>query len=81
MTLKRFPHHRILNLAYTYDAAGNLADRQNNTLLQAFQTDKANELVNVALANNVLTVAGSLANGVSALSVNGQSAAIYGDQT
>jgi RHS repeat-associated protein len=81
MTLKRFPLRRILNLAYTYDAAGNLAGRQNNTLLQAFQTDKANELVNVALANNLLTVAGSLANGVSALSVNGQSASIYGDQT
>ena len=81
MTLKRFPLRRILNLAYTYDAAGNLAGRQNNTLLQAFQTDKANELVNVALANNLLTVAGSLANGVSALSVNGQSASIYSDLT
>ncbi len=69
------------NLGYGYDAAGNLQQRQNNTLLQGFQTDNANQLVNVTRDNDLLTVAGSVSNNVTGLAINGQSAALYHDLT
>jgi hypothetical protein len=45
------------NFGYGYDPAGNLAMRTNNTLIQAFMTGSANELMNIT-RNNWLTVAG-----------------------
>jgi RHS repeat-associated protein len=69
------------NLGYRYDAAGNLQQRSNNTLLQGFQTDNANQLVNVTRDNDLLTVAGSVSNNVTGLAINGQSAALYHDLT
>jgi hypothetical protein len=50
-------------------------------LNQTFQTDNADQLVNVSRNNNLLTVAGSLSNSVTSLTVNGQTAAIYDDLT
>jgi len=69
------------NFTYSYDPAANLLGRQNNTLIQSFQSDNANQLVNVALDNNLVTAAGSLPNAVTSLSVNGQAAALYHDLT
>jgi len=69
------------NFSYTYDPAGNLLTRQNNTLAQSFTTDNADELVNVTRNNNALTVAGVLSNRPPRLTVNGQVAAIYNDLT
>ena len=66
-------------LSYGYDPAQNLLGRTNNTLQQTFQSDNADQLVNVSLNNNVLTVAGSVSNTVTSVSVNGQPAAIYHD--
>ena len=48
---------------------------------QGFQTDNADQLTNVFLNNNVLTVAGSLSNTVTSLTVNGQAATVYNDLT
>ena len=64
-----------------YDPAGNLLARTNNSLLQTFTSDNADELVNVSQNNNLLTFAGSLTNGPAAMSVNGQAAALYSDLT
>jgi len=69
------------NFGYGYDQAGNLLGRTNNTLIQAFGSDNANVLVNVSQNNNLLTFAGSLTNVPTALSVNGQVAAVYSDLT
>jgi len=69
------------NFGYLYDPANNLLVRTNNTLVQAFTTDRANELVNVSLENNLLTVVGSLTNHPSSLKINGQNATIYNDLT
>ena len=66
---------------YTYDPARNLLTRNNNTLQQGFQTDNADQLTNVFLNNNVLTVAGSLSNSVTSLTINGQTATVYHDLT
>ena len=66
---------------YTYDPARNLLTRNNNTLQQGFQTDNANQLVNVSRNNNLLTVAGSLSNAVTSLTINGQTATVYNDLT
>ena len=53
--------------------------RTNNTLIQGFESDNANELVSVTRSNNLLTVAGSVSNNVTALAINGQAAALYHD--
>jgi len=66
-------------LTYTYDPARNLLTRNNNTLNQGSQTDNADKLTNVFLNNNVLTVAGSLSNTVTSLTLNGQAATVYHD--
>ena len=55
--------------------------RTNNTLIQTFTTDNANELVNITRNNDVLTVAGSLSSQPASLTINGQPATIYHDQT
>ena len=68
------------NFGYGYDPAGNLAMRTNNTLIQAFTTAGANELMNIT-RNNLLTVAGSLTNTPASLTINGQNATIYNDLT
>jgi RHS repeat-associated protein len=52
-----------------------------NILQQGFQTDNANQLVNVSRNNNLLTVAGSLSNSVTSLTINGQTATVYNDLT
>ena len=44
---------------------------------QTFQSDSADQLVNVSLNNNVLTVAGSLSNIVTSLTIDGQAATVY----
>ena len=67
-------------MGYGYDAAGNLNARTNNTLIQAFTTDEANQLLNVS-RNDRLTFAGNLTNTPTSLSINGQGATIYHDQT
>jgi RHS repeat-associated protein len=69
------------NFGYGYDLAGNLLLRTNNTLIQEFTLDNANEVVNVQRNNNLLTVAGSLNGPVASLAINGQAAAVYGDTT
>jgi len=48
------------NFGYGYDGAENQAFRTNNTLIQAFTSDNANELVNVTRNNNLLTVGGNV---------------------
>jgi len=53
--------------------------RTNNTLIQGFESDNANELVSATRDNNLLTVAGSVSNNVTALAINGQGAALYHD--
>jgi RHS repeat-associated protein len=45
------------------------------------QTDNADQLVNVSRNNNLLTVAGSLSNSVTSLTINGQPATLYHDLT
>ncbi len=69
------------NDGYGYDPAENLLLRTNNALIQGFESDNANELVSVTRDNNLLTVAGSVSNNVTALAVNGQAAALYHDGT
>ena len=54
--------------------------RTNNTLIQTFHTDGANQLLNVKRNNDLLTVAGSL-NGSNNFTINGEPATIYGDNT
>jgi hypothetical protein len=69
------------NFGYGYDLAGNLLLRTNNTLIQEFTLDNANEVVNIQRDNNLLTVAGSLNGPVKSLAINGLAAAVYGDTT
>ena len=69
------------NLGYVYDPAGNLFQRTNNTLVQTFTTDGANELVNITRNTDLLTVAGSLSSAPTSLTINGQAATVYGDLT
>jgi RHS repeat-associated protein len=68
------------NFGYGYDPAGNLNLRTNNTLIQAFTTDGANQLLNVD-RSGLLTFAGNLTNTPMALSINGQTATVYHDLT
>jgi RHS repeat-associated protein len=68
------------NFGYSYDPAGNLATRNNNTLIQTFTTGNANQLTNIS-RNNLLTVAGSLTSSPNGLSINDQDATIYNDLT
>jgi RHS repeat-associated protein len=68
------------NFGYQYDAAGNLAMRTNNTLIQTFTNGNANQLVNIS-RNNLLTVGGSLTSQPNNLAINGQTATLYNDLT
>jgi len=68
------------NFGYTYDPAGNLTNRNNDTLVQGFALDGANQLTNI-VHNDGITVAGNLTNTVSGLTVNGQDASLYNDLT
>ena len=65
---------------YTYDTAGNLNVRTNNTLTQTFAVNSINELTNATRAGT-LTAAGNTAQTATSVSVNGQGAATYGDNT
>ena len=69
------------NLGYVYDPAGNLFQRTNNTLVQTFTTDGANELASITRNTDLLTVAGSLSSAPTNLTINGQAATVYGDLT
>ncbi len=68
------------NLTWGYDASDNLKARTNNTLIQTFASDAADQLTNI-LRSGTLTVIGSVTNTVATLSVNGTNAAIYSDGT
>lgn len=65
---------------YGYDAAHNLADRTNNTLVQAFTSNAKDELANVVRVGT-LTVSGSVTGAVVNLGVGGTRAEIYSDGT
>ncbi len=67
-------------LTWGYDASDNLKARTNNTLIQTFGSDGADQLTNI-LRSGTLTVIGSVTNTVATLSVNGTNAAIYSDGT
>jgi len=62
------------------DAAGNLAVRTNNTLVQTFTTDNANQLTSIQYSG-LLTLAGSLSSAPTNLTVNGQIATVNSDLT
>lgn len=65
---------------YAYDAAGNLQYRTNGGLVQAFVADSLNQLSNVT-RTGTLTAAGATAQSATSVTVNGQGAALYADQT
>ena len=67
-------------LGYLYDAAGNLQQRTNNALVQAFTVDAANALTNLTRSGN-LTVSGNTLAPAGSITVNGQPAVSYGDLT
>ena len=59
------------NFSYTYNPAGNLTNRINDCLTQAFITDPANQLTNIARLVNQITESGALTNVPYRLEVNG----------
>jgi RHS repeat-associated protein len=65
-------------LAWAYDAAGNLRLRTNGGLVQTFAVDAVNELTNIT-RTGVLTLAGATPAPATNVTVNGLSAQIYGD--
>ncbi len=65
---------------YSYDAAGNLSQRTNNTLLQSFSVNSLNELTIVS-NNGALTVVGSTTSPATDVTVNASSAVLYADTT
>ena len=67
-------------LGYAYDPAGNLNYRTNNALIQTFNVNSLNELTTVP-ARGTLTVEGTTTSPATNVTVNGQSAALYGDST
>jgi hypothetical protein len=67
-------------LAYGYDAAGNLNWRTNNALVQNFAVNNLNEL-STAGRTGTLTVAGGTTSVATNVAVNGLTAALYGDAT
>jgi RHS repeat-associated protein len=67
-------------LGYAYDAAGNLIQRTNNTLIQTFNVDAVNELTNITRAGT-LTVSGNTPMPANSVTVNGQPALTYADFT
>jgi RHS repeat-associated protein len=71
------PHER---LGYAYDAMGNLVFRTNNALIQAFTLNGLNQVTG-ASRSGTLTVAGMTSSLATNVTVNGGSAALYGDRT
>ena len=67
-------------LGYSYDAASNLKQRTNNTLVQNFTLDNANTLIGIS-RTGTLTVSGNTAVPASSVTVNGQPAVAYADFT
>jgi len=67
-------------LGYAYDAAGNLRYRTNNAFLQTFNVNTLNQLTNVTRANN-FTAAGATSYPATNVTVNSQTALLYGDNT
>ena len=72
-------------MGYGYDAGGNLSYRTNNTLaaeplVQAFSVDNVNQLTSVSRTGK-LTVAGGNSSSASSVTVNGQAANRYSDNT
>lgn len=76
---------------YAYDKAWNLSERTNDALVQSFAVNNVNELSS-ASQSGTLTVAGTAGEpsgnspynhnpGVTSVTVNGQSANVYGDGT
>ncbi len=67
-------------LAYQYDAGGNLIVRTNDALVQTFAVDSLNQLSGVTRAGT-FTETGSLSQPFTSLTVNGGSAQTYADLT
>ncbi len=74
------PHRYNEQLGYSYDPAGNLLNRTNNTLIQNFVVNSLNELTNVKSSGKI-TVEGNTSAPASSVTVNGTNAAIYSDAT
>ncbi len=67
-------------LGYAYDAAGNLNQRTNNALIQAFNVNSLNEL-NIVTRSGLLTAAGTTTVPATHVTVNGSPANRYADAT
>jgi RHS repeat-associated protein len=67
-------------LGYGYDPAGNLNFRTNNALRQVFTVNNLNELSNASYSGT-LTVEGTTTSQATNVTVNAQTAALYGDAT
>jgi RHS repeat-associated protein len=67
-------------LGYAYDPAGNLNCRTNNALVQSFGVNDLNELTTVT-RSGTLTVEGTTTSQATNVTVNSQTAALYGDST
>ncbi len=67
-------------LAYAYDAAGNLLTRTNDALVQTFTADTLNQLNNVT-RTGPLTLSGATPVPTSSVTVNSNAAQTYGDFT
>ena len=67
-------------LHYAFDAAGNLAYRTNNTLVENFQVNSVNELT-ANTNGGKLTVMGTTTSTATNVTVNGTNALRYGDAT
>ena len=65
---------------FGYDAAGNVKQRTNNALVQAFNVNAVNELT-TRTRTGTLTVSGETTGPATNVTVNGNSAAIYADYT
>jgi len=67
-------------LGYAYDAAGNLNYRTNNALIQTFNVNELNELT-TGSRSGTLTVAGTTTSPATNVTVNAETAVLYGDAT
>jgi len=67
-------------LSYDYDPAGNLRNRTNNALVQAFNVNMLNELTTITRGTN-FTLAGFTTIPATNVTVNGANAARYADNT
>ena len=65
---------------YAYDPAGNLGFRTNNALVEAFGVNSLNEL-SAETNSGTLTVAGTTTSQTTNVTVNSQTAVLYGDAT